>query len=214
MSELVLVIGNKRYSSWSLRPWLALKQAGLPFTEVLITLRQPDTKARILEHSPSGKVPYLRDGDLGIWESLAICEYVAEIAPAARLWPEDRAARAIARAVSTEMHAGFMPLRQAMSMDICASKSIDPLSPDLAADIRRITALWGDCRQRFGAGGDFLFGRFSVADAMFAPVVTRFSTYNISLDAVSRAYVEAMWALPAMREWKAAAEAESPVPGL
>lgn len=214
MSELVLVIGNKRYSSWSLRPWLALRQAGLPFAEVMVTLRQPDTKARILEQSPSGKVPYLRHGDLGVWESLAICEYVAEIAPEARLWPEDRAARAVARAVSTEMHAGFVPLRQHMSMDVCATRTLDPVPPEVAADIRRIAAIWADCRARFGAGGDFLFGRFSVADAMFAPVVTRFTTFGVALDPVCRAYVDAVWALPAMREWKAAAEREAPLDSL
>lgn len=214
MSELLLVIGNKRYSSWSLRPWLALKQAGLSFSEVPITLRQSDTKARILAYSPSGKVPYLRHGDLGIWESLAICEYVAEIAPEARLWPEDRSARAVARSVASEMHAGFVPLRQHMSMDVCAAKTLDPVPAEVEADIGRITELWADCRRRFGADGAFLFGRFSIADAMFAPVVTRFTTYGVALDAVCRAYADAVWALPAMREWKAAAEAEAALPEL
>lgn len=211
MSELVLVIGNKRISSWSLRPWLALKQAGLPFREVSVALRQPDTKARILDHSPSGKVPFLRHGSLGVWESLAICEYVAELAPAARLWPEDGAARAVARAVSCEMHGGFAALRQHLPMDVCTKTALPELPPEAAADIRRVAALWNDCRSRFGAGGPFLFGTFSVADAMYAPVATRFETYGVPLDPVSEAYAAAIRALPAMQEWKAAAGQERPL---
>lgn len=211
MSELVLVIGNKRISSWSLRPWLALKQAGLPFREVSVALRQPDTKARILDHSPSGKVPFLRHGSLGVWESLAICEYVAELAPATRLWPEDGAARAVARAVSCEMHAGFAALRQHLPMDVCTKTALPELPPEAAADVRRVAALWNDCRSRFGAGGPFLFGTFSVADAMYAPVATRFETYGVPLDPVSEAYAAAIRALPAMQEWKAAAGQERPL---
>lgn len=211
MSELILVIGNKRYSSWSLRPWLVLKQAGLAFQELMVTLRQPDTKLRILEHSPSGKVPLLKHGELIVWESLAICEYLAELAPQARLWPQDAAARAVARAVSTEMHAGFAALRQVMSMDVCRIAPMAEVPADVAADIRRIQAIWNDCRRRFGPGGPFLFGRFSIADAMYAPVVTRFTTYGVAVDDVCRAYMEAIWALPAMREWQAAAESEEPL---
>lgn len=210
MSDLVLVIGNKRYSSWSLRPWLALKMAGLSFDEVLITLRQPDTKQQILRHSPSGKVPYLKHGQVQVWDSLAICEYAAEF-PQSRLWPDDRAARAQARAVSAEMHAGFPNLRSVMSMDICASLPMAAVPPEVQAEIDRIQALWNDCRGRFGAGGPFLFGRFSIADAMYAPVATRFTTYGVALDAVSQAYVDAIWALPPMQEWKAAAEQEAPL---
>ncbi len=212
MSDLVLVIGNKRYSSWSLRPWLALEIAGLAFDEVMVTLRRPDTREQILRHSPSGKVPLLKHGALKIWDSLAICEYVAELAPEAGLWPDDRAARAVARAVSCEMHSGFPALRNAMSMDVCALTPLDPVPPEVAAEVARIKFLWADCRARFGAGGPFLFGRFSIADAMFAPVVTRFTTYAVDLDAPSRAYVEAVWALPAMQAWKAAA-AQEPPPG-
>lgn len=206
MAELVLVIGNKRYSSWSLRPWLALKQAGLAFDEIMVTLRQPETKTHILEHSPSGKVPLLKHGDLIVWESLAICEYLAELAPS--LWPEDRAARAVARAVSTEMHSGFMALRQNLPMDVIAVTPLATVPAEAQADIARIQAIWNDCRRRFGKGGPFLFGRFSIADAMYAPVATRFVTYGVTLDAVSQAYVEAIRALPAMRAWKAAAETE------
>ena len=207
MSDLILVIGNKRYSSWSLRPWLAMKLAGLAFEEALVPLRQPDTRQRILQYSPSGKVPFLKHGPVQVWDSLAICEYIAEM-PQSRLWPDDRAARAQARAVSAEMHAGFVELRRAMPMDLCASIPMAEVPPAVQADIDRITALWNDCRGRFGTGGPFLFGRFSIADAMYAPVATRFTTYGVALDAVSKAYVEAIWSLPAMKDWKEAADRE------
>lgn len=209
MDRLTLVIGTKRYSSWSLRPWLALRQAGLAFDEVEIALRRPDTKAQILRHSPSGKVPLLIDGGLRVWESLAICEYVAELAPAARLWPEALDARAVARAVSAEMAAGFAGLRRALPMDLDLSVPTPPLSADAAADVARVLEVWNDCRHRFGAGGPFLFGRFSVADAMYAPVVTRFDTYSVAVDTVSAAYMAAVRELPAMAEWTAAARRPS-----
>lgn len=208
MSERTLILGNKAYSSWSLRPWLALKQAGLPFAETVIQLRQPDTRAQILAHSPTGKVPCLIDGDRVIWDSLAICEYIAELAPAAALWPEDSYAGAVARSASAEMHSGFVALRNTMSMDLKTDRSGQGLNPDSAADIARVQALWADCRARFGQGGPFLFGRFSVADAMYAPVVTRFVTYGVEVDDTARAYMDAVLALPAMREWTAAAKAE------
>ena len=208
MSDLTLILGGKAYSSWSLRPWLALKQTGLPFTELVIPLRQPDTRARILEHSPAGKVPVLRHGDLTVWDSLAICEYLAELAPEAGLWPEDPAARAIARAVSAEMHAGFQSLRSSMPMDLKRQAPGEGMTEATAADIARITALWADCRARFGGDGPFLFGRFSIADAMYAPVVTRFDTYAVALGGTARAYADAVLALPAMREWTEAARAE------
>lgn len=210
MTELTLVIGNKNHSSWSLRPWLALKAAGLPFREVLISLRRPETKAEILHYSPSGKVPLLIDGDLRIWDSLAICEYLAERQPAAGLWPDAADARAVARAVSAEMHAGFMALRRDYSMDI-ARRFPDQGSAEAKADAARVLEMWRNCRQRFGAGGDFLFGRFGIADCMFAPVVTRFRTYGLALDAVCQAYSDAVFAHPAMREWCRAAEAETPL---
>ena len=204
-APMTLVIGTKRYSSWSLRPWLAARMAGVDFDEVLITLRQPDTKAEILKHSPSGKVPCLLHGSLAIWDSLAICEYLAELHPT--LWPESREARAIARAVSAEMHSGFPNLRNACSMDMCVTTPLAEIPPEVAAEVARIQALWNDCQARFGAraGGPFLFGRFSIADAMFAPVVSRFTTFAIDLDAGARAYCDAVWSLPPMQEWKQAA---------
>lgn len=207
--SLVLVIGTKRFSSWSLRPWLALKQAGLPFQELRLQLRQPDTRQRILQHSPSGKIPLLKDGELAIWDSLAICEYVAEIACAVALWPENRGARAIARSVGAEMHSGFMVLRQHLPMDVVEDQHLDALPLEAQADIERIQALWADCRARYGAGGEFLFGRWSIADAMFAPVATRFKTYGLTLTPVAQAYVDATHALPAMQEWIAQARTET-----
>jgi glutathione S-transferase len=202
MNNLELVIGTKRVSSWSLRPWIALKQAQLPFTETLIELRQPETKEEILKQSPSGKIPVLKHGGLLVWDSLAICEYVAELACAHSLWPENRGARAVARSVSAEMHSGFVPLRQNLSME--AGVDIPDFTPpaEAQADIERIQAIWRDCRQRFGATGDFLFGRWSMADAMFAPVVFRFESYRIPQDEVCRAYMQAMLALPAMQQWR------------
>ncbi|MDR6769522.1 glutathione S-transferase family protein [Azospirillum sp. BE72] len=210
MSDLTLVMGNKAYSSWSLRPWLAMKQAGLAFAETVIPLRQPDTAARIAEHSPSGRVPSLIHAGLTVWDSLAICEYVAELAPEAGLWPADRAARAVARAVSAEMHSGFVPLRTSMPMNLKSDRKGQGMTDATAADIARIEALWADVRSRFGtpAGGPFLFGAFTIADAMFAPVVTRLETYGVAVSPESRAYMDAVLALPAMREWMAAAKEE------
>lgn len=202
MANLELVIGTKRYSSWSLRPWLALKQAQLPFSETIVELRQDDTKAKIDLCSPSGKVPVLKHGNLTIWDSLAICEYVAELACAHSLWPENRGARAVARAVSAEMHSGFVGLRQNLPMD-SGHDFPDFTPPDEAVgDIKRIQALWRECRQTYGATGDFLFGRWSMADAMFAPVVFRFESYRIPQDEVGSAYMQAMLALPGMQQWR------------
>lgn len=212
MSALTLVIGNKNYSSWSLRPWLALRQAGADFTEELIGLRQPETRARILSYSPAGRIPVLIDGDVTVWESLAICEYVAELYPAAGLWPDDRAARAVCRSVATEMHSGFAALRQALPMDYRASLPLPELDEAVHDDIARIQAAWRTARRRFGAGGPFLFGRFSIADAMYAPVVTRFATYGVALDEVAQAYAAAILDLPAMQEWLAAARLEPALP--
>lgn len=210
MSDPTLVIGNKAYSSWSLRPWLALRQAGIAFAETVIPLRQPDTAARIAERSPSGRVPALIHDGLTVWDSLAICECVAELAPEAGLWPADRAARAVARSVSAEMHSGFVSLRTTMSMDLKRDRKGQGMTEATAADIARIEALWADARTRFGvpAGGPFLFGAFTIADAMFAPVVTRLETYGVAVSPVSRAYMDAVLALPAMREWIAAAKDE------
>jgi glutathione S-transferase len=208
MADLTLVIGNKNYSSWSLRPWLALKMANATFREELIRLNLPDTKAKILAHSPAGQVPILKDGDLVVWESLAICEYVAERFPAARLWPDDIKARAVARSMSTEMHGGFAPMRKELPMDIRARKPLPVLSAEAKANVERVCAIWREARQRFGGGGAMLFGRFSVADCMYAPVVTRFATYGVPLDPVCASYRDAILALPPMKEWTAAAKDE------
>ena len=207
---LQLVIGNKNFSSWSLRPWLLLKQAGLPFREIPVRLRQADTKAQILAHSPSGKVPALIDGDLTVWDSLAICEYLAEKASLNHvdLWPADPKARAEARSVSAEMHSGFAALRQHMSMEVAASRPGEGQTPEVLADIARIAALWTSCRERFAAAGPFLFGDFSVADAMYAPVAFRFHTYGVELPPLAAAYRDTLLALPAMQEWAASARAE------
>ncbi len=216
MSDLTLVIGNKNYSSWSLRPWLALKATGQPFREKLIVLRRPETKAEILLHSAAGKLPVLKHDDLTVWESLAICDYIAETWPEARLLPEDARARAVARSVMSEMHAGFAALRRELPMDIAklspaARQGVTP-SEDARQDIARVQQIWQDCRGRFGRDGEFLFGRFSLADAMYAPVATRFRSYGVALDPVSAAYVDAIYALPAMQDWCAAAAQEAPLP--
>lgn len=208
MSDLTLILGNKAYSSWSLRPWLALKHTGRPFAEVVIPLRRPDTKARILEHSPAGKVPVLKHGDLAVWDSLAICEYLADLFPDSALWPQNPAARAVARAVSAEMHSGFQALRSSMPMDLKRKAPGEGMTEATVADIARVSALWADCRARFGDGGPFLFGRFSIADAMYAPVVTRFDTYGVALGDTARAYADAVLAMPAMRDWTEAGRAE------
>lgn len=202
-----LVIGDKNLSSWSLRPWLALRVAGIDFAEINIRLGQPETKREILRHSPSGKVPCLIDGQIVVWDSLAICEYAAELAPS--LWPADAAQRAEARAVSAEMHSGFAALRQNMPMNVCAAKPGEGRTPEVEADIARIVALWEACRVRHGAGGPFLFGAFSIADAMYAPVVWRFATYAVAVPPLIRAWMDAMLALPAMQEWRAGALAET-----
>jgi glutathione S-transferase len=211
MSELTLIVGSKNYSSWSLRPYLALAHTGQPFQEVVIALDQPDTAANIAKYSPSGRVPALLHGTLSIWDSLAICEYLAETFPQARLWPQEREARAVARAVVAEMHSGFSNLRQNMTMDIRARKPGQGRAPGVAEDIARIQALWNDCRARFGQGGPFLFGHFSIADAFYAPVVTRFVTYEVELDAVSQAYRDTVLELPALKTWTEAALKEPPL---
>lgn len=205
----VLVIANKNYSSWSLRAWLALRHAGVDFEEVMILLDQPDTKAQIRKHSPSGKVPALRHGALTVWDSLAICEYAAELNPS--LWPDDQRARAVARSVSAEMHAGFMALRQALPMNLRASGRKVELSPAVLADIDRIEALWTECRARFGDGGPWLFGRWSIADAMYAPVATRFVTYDVHRPGALDDYIGTTTANAHFQEWRRAALAEAEV---
>jgi len=208
MSAYTVYIGNKNYSSWSLRPWLAMKVAGIPFEEKLILLFDDDWKANIAKISPSARVPVLTDGDLTIWETMAILEYLAERHPDKGLWPEDPTARAIARAVSNEMHAGFSNLRTHMPMNIRKSHPGKGMGPGVAEDIARVQEIWNDCRRRFGDGGPFLFGKFCNADAMFAPVVSRLTTHVVKLDEVSAAYRDAVQALPEMIEWSDAGRAE------
>lgn len=207
-AELEIVIGDMNLSSWSLRPWLALRATGYPFRERKIRLDRADTKDRLRAASPTAKVPVLVDGELVIWESLAICEALAEWFPAAQLWPADAGARAFARSVAYEMHGGFADLRRELPMNLRARISREP-SAGARADIDRIAALWGECRARFGAGGAYLFGGFSIADCMYAPVVTRFRTYGVKLDAVGEAYCAAMLARPDMRAWYAGAALET-----
>jgi glutathione S-transferase len=213
MTDMTLYIGNKNYSSWSLRPWLAMKQAGLSFREVMVPLDQSDTQTKIKTFSGSGKVPLLEHGAVRIWESLAICEYVAELRPQAQLWPSDPVARAHARAIATEMHGGFAELRRNMPMDIRSRWPERNRQSHCAAEIDRVISIWREARERFGktganGKGDFLFGGFTIADAMYAPVTTRFVTYDAKFDPATTAYIEAVNNLPAMREWTEAAKQE------
>lgn len=196
-----LVIGNKNYSSWSLRPWIAMKTFGIAFQEEVVFLDKEDTKARILRVSPAGRVPCLVDADVTVWDSLAILEYLAEKEP--RLWPAERTARARARSVAAEMHSGFPNLRNRMPMNVRRRFPGKGRNADVDAELRRIEGIWE------AAQGPFLFGPFCAADAMYAPVVLRFRTYEPPLSAASRAYMDAMLALPAMGEWIAGAGREA-----
>jgi glutathione S-transferase len=206
---LKLIIGNKNYSSWSLRPWIAMKVAGIAFDEQVISLDAQDFKARVTEVAGTGKVPALVDGGVHVWESLAILEYLAETCPQARLWPADPQARAHARAIAAEMHAGFADLRRAMWMNLRKRFPGQGRTPAALANIERICAIWRTTRERHGAGGPFLFGAgFNMADAMYAPVVTRFVTWAPALPEDAQAYVAAVWEHPLMREWRRGAEAE------
>lgn len=200
-----LVIGNKNYSSWSLRPWLLLKVAQIPFEEQLIPLYREDSSEKIRVFSPSGKVPVLLDDERVIWESMAICEYLAEKFPHQKLWPADPSARAWARAVSQEMHAGFSALRGAMPYNLRRKPTPIALSDEAKRDVERVQQIWGECRQRYSADGAFLFGAFSIADAMFAPVAGRFRSYALALNPVSAAYLEAIENLPEFKAWRVAA---------
>lgn len=204
-----LLIGNKNYSSWSLRPWLALTELGIAFDEERVPLFAPGYKDRILAASPAGKVPVLIDGSIAVWDSLAIGEYLAEKFPEHGVWPRDAAARAHARCVSAEMHSGFQNLRGQMPMNIRKVVPGRSRTPELEADIARVIALWRDCLR--ASGGPFLFGTFSYADAMYAPVVTRFTTYGVGLDGTALDYSNRIWALAGMQAWKAASVAEAEV---
>ena len=199
---LTLVIGNKNYSSWSMRPWIALKGAGIAFDEVMIPLYTgAEDKAKILGFTPSGKVPVLVDGDVTAWDSLAIIEYAAERFPDAKLWPQDPASRAHARSISAEMHSGFMALRNECGMNLHRPVKSKALSDDAKANIARIEDIWAECHTRYGKIGPYLFGEFSAADAMYAPVVHRFRSYAVELSPPARAYMNTMQALPAFRQW-------------
>jgi glutathione S-transferase len=202
---LRLIVGNKNYSSWSMRPWIAMKVAGIAFTEEVISLNAPDFKERVSQISGAGKVPALDDNGVHVWDSLAILEYLAERFPDARLWPSDAAARAHARAISSEMHSGFVPLRRACPMNMWRPVKKRDLAEDAMANVRRIGSMWQQCREGYGAGGPFLFGAFGAADAMYAPVVSRFHTYDVAVNTSARVYMDAVMALPAWAEWYAAA---------
>lgn len=209
-SRPVLILGSKNYSSWSLRPWLAMAANNAAFDEVVIPLRSPDTARRIHEHSPAGRVPVLKDGGIVIWESLAILEYLAEKHPDWGLWPAERAVRAQARSISNEMHAGFRGLREALPMNMRRRYTNSMIGADAQPDIDRVLQIWRDARNLYGrpAGGDFLFGAFGAADAMYAPVVSRFLTYGVPLDPVTQSYCDAVMSLPAMQAWLRDAAAE------
>jgi glutathione S-transferase len=205
---LRLVIANKAYSSWSLRPWILLTHFNIPFAELVIPLDMPDTRQRILNVSPNGKCPSLHDGAVSVWESLAILEYVAEKFPEKAIWPKGKAARAVARSLSSEMHAGFQALRDHCPTNFRRAVRKRELTAEVVADVARIEDAWAAARRVHGKEGRFLFGRFSAADAMFAPVVNRFHVYDVPVAKASRAYMEAIMALPAWKAWIRGAEAE------
>jgi glutathione S-transferase len=198
---LKLIIANKAYSSWSMRPWILLAQLQIPFEEVVIPMDQPDTRKRMLKYAPTAKCPSLHDGAIHVWESLAIVEYIAEKYPKRPVWPSQRAARALARALANEMHAGFGALRQHLPMNVRRPVSRRALTPQAQADVERVEAIFAKTRALFGKGGGFLFGRFSAADAMFAPVVSRLHTYDVAVRKPTRAYMDTIMALPAWQAW-------------
>ena len=211
MSSYTLVIGNKNYSSWSLRPWLLMKESRLPFEEVRVPLYLPGSKETLRKYSPSGKVPVLLHGAVTIWDSLAISEYLAERHPELRLWPVDALQRTLARSISAEMHSGFAALRSNMSMNCRGFFPGLGRTVEVAADIERIQRIWTDCRERFAGSGPYLFGTFTIADAMYAPVALRFKTYAVQLSSSAQQYADAILALPGLHEWIAAARAEAEV---
>ena len=209
--KLALVIGNKNYSSWSMRPWVLMRQAGIPFDEVQLKFDQDTRVIGVEKYSPTGKVPVLLIDGEPLWDSLAICETAAELFPAKHLWPQDAHARRVARSACAEMHSGFQALRSRMPMNIRSRYPGKGLTPESKKDIDRVVGLWTNCRERFGAGADFLFGRFSIADAFFAPVVMRFHTYDVQLPQAAQAYCDAVRALPAVREWCDGARREAEI---
>ncbi len=210
-SELTLVIGNKTYSSWSLRPWLLLKHAGLDFNELRIPFHSDQWKREIHRHSPSGKVPVLKDGDLSVWDTMSICEYINERFTGGRCWPREADARAVARSVSAEMHSGFANLRRSLPMNCRRRFPGFPIPDDAAIDIARTLEIWRICRRTYGSSGAWLFGEFSIADAMFAPVALRFHGYDVRLSGAEAEYVESVLRDGAVREWIQAAGEETEV---
>jgi glutathione S-transferase len=208
-----LIIANKLHSSWSLRPWILLTQFGIPFEEILInfgpTFDDPAWKARVAAYTPAGKVPALVDSDINVWESLAIMEYVADTFPDLAIWPRDKAARAMARSISAEMHSGFSALRNACPMNLGFRHPPKDRGRQVAADVARICQIWNEARARFGQAGPFLFGEFSAADAMYAPVTVRFTGYSIGVDPVCEAYIKTVQGTLAFQSWKKAALAET-----
>jgi len=201
-----IVIGTKNWSTWSLRPWLALKRCNVDFVETLVPLRWDTSSEAIAVHSPTGLVPVLKDGALTVWDSLAICEYLHDRFPAAKLWPADPTARALARSATAEMHSGFGPLRKECPMEIDAVQTVE-LSPAVEANVRRIVALWSQLRRTYQAQGPFLVGSWSIADAFYTPVATRFRTYGIDLaaygdDGLAAAYGETLLSTPEFLEWQ------------
>ena len=205
MSACTLIIGNRNYSSWSLRGWLAASQSGIDFETETVRLSEPGSHAALLRHSPAGRVPVLRHGDRVVWDSLAIIEYLAELCPDSGLWPADADARATARSIAAEMHAGFAALRANMPMNLRKALPGKGRGPGVAQDIERIGAIWRAARERFGQGGPFLFGRYCAADAMYTPVASRFRTYGVALDTTCEAYIDAVLSWPAFLAWQAAA---------
>lgn len=211
MPDLELIIGHRNYSSWSMRPGVLLRASGLAFRETLLPFSPEGRVVGIEGRSPTGKVPALWIDGVCVWESLAICEAVAELVPEKRLWPTDPVARRVARSAATEMHASFVALRKGCPMDLRASRPDHPRSPEIDADVARIDALWSACRERFGGSGPMLFGHFTCADAMFAPVATRFRTYHVPLSPVAQAYSDALLAHPAVADWIAQAATDTDV---
>ncbi len=209
-ARYTLLVGTQNWSSWSLRPYVALRAVGVPFKEIFIHLRQPDTKEKILKHSPSGKIPALKIEDdartFTVWDSLAICETLAERHPDIGLWPDDAAARAQARAISAEMHSGFPDVRDQLGLDFGRTQPMPDLRDDTKKQVARILECWSDALKNWGGKNGFLFDRFSVADCMYAPVVSRFTTYGVEVPATVKAYMDRVWTLPAMQDWKKAAQ--------
>ncbi|WP_137974893.1 glutathione S-transferase family protein [Pseudomonas sp. F(2018)] len=207
--SLKLVIGDKNYSSWSLRAALAMDLTGAPYEEILVHLYRPDSRTQLLTHAPTGKVPVLHTEDGPVWDSLAIAEYLAERFPEAHLWPRGQYARALARSVCAEMHSGFMALRSHMSMDLARDQALAEIPAEVQTDIDRVCKLWADCRQRFGQDGPFLFGHASIADAFFAPVAARLRSYRVALPTEAAAYVDTVYQWPAFQRWYQAALQET-----